>query len=199
MTGLTREMAEANLELAGLSASTTGDGLTIESQSPAAGTRVERGSSVSLVLAPAKPDGTRERPYVAGSSVTGSASGKDEAVLTVGNTTWDAWEIVRAENRFNDPPPDGSVYVLVEITVKNIGSAEAVSPAGTFEVDYVTPDGRSFEREYAVIPNDLSDLGDLYEGGEVTGNQVYLLPVGSEGGVWAIKYLWSDPIFVAER
>lgn len=197
VVGMSVDEARSALEGAGLAVETIGDGDEVTVQVPSAGISVEVGTSVAITLESTEPSGTRDDPYVAGSAITGSTAGADEATIVIGSATWGADAAIAAENQFNEVAPDGSTYVLVPVTIKNIGSVEAIVPWLAFTVAYVAPDGRSFDEASAVIPGELSDLGDLYEGGEASGNLAYLLPIDAQGGVWAVTYGWSDPVFVA--
>jgi hypothetical protein len=76
---------------------------------------------------------------------------------------------------FNDPPTDGSVYVLVELSGVNIGSGitQAVFDwklqAPGF--DHI-PDGL----ECGVIPNSIYDVGDIAPGGTMAANVCFEVP-----------------------
>ena len=45
---------------------------------------------------------------------------------------------------------------------------------------------------------DLSDIDDLYEGGNGMGNVAFAIPAEAVmTGVWAVSYGWADPVFIA--
>ncbi|WP_421741206.1 hypothetical protein [Cellulomonas sp.] len=139
--------------------------------------------------------GTRANPFPKGTTV-----GTDEVQLALGEVTWNATDIVAAENQFNEPAAEGSTYAIVPVTITNVSQADAVQPWLAFDVSFVADDGRSFEEEYVVVPAPLSDVDDLYAGGVGTGNLVFALPNDvSGGGVWAIEetFAFGDPVFVA--
>lgn len=196
--GMTPEAAAAELKAVGLDAVTAGEGTAVMTQFPAPGTSVDPGTMVELTLTTPDPEGTRNDPFPFGSTLVGSGAGNvEEVLIDLGTAQWGAGDIVMAENRFNDPAPDGSVYVLLPVTITNVGSDEPITPWLDVDIIYVAPDGRSYEQEWASIPNDLADIGDLYEGGSATGNLAFILPIDSQGGVWGVSYGWSDPVFVA--
>lgn len=147
---------------------------------------------------PVAEQGTRKNPFPAGSELVGSGAGGDEASIVIGAANWDAGAIIVEENQFNDPPPDGATYVMVPVTIKNVGSEDAVVPWIAFTVKYVAADGRSFDEASVVIPGELMDVGDLYEGGVGEGNMAFAIPTDAqgEGGQWAVEYGWSDPVFI---
>lgn len=196
VVGDSKDEAVAAIEDAGFVARVSGEGSVVGTQRPEGGRSIEAGSTVALILSEPAPDGSRARPFAAGSTIVGSTATVDEASLMIGSATWNADDVVMAENQFNDPAPEGSTYVLVPVTITNVGSADAVIPWLAFDIAYVAPDGRSYDEASAVIPDELSDIGDLYEGGSATGNIAFVLPVDGQGGVWAASYSWSDPVFI---
>lgn len=149
---------------------------------------------------PAQPeessDGTRDNPFPVGSVLS-----NEEVEVILGDANWAADEIVAAENQFNEPAPEGSTYVLLPVTITNVASSEPVTPWLELQVFYVAPDGRSFDEASAVVPNDLMDIDDLYEGGTGSGNLVYTIPSDAqEGGVWGVEVGWfSDTVFVEAK
>ncbi|MGV3564211.1 MAG: PASTA domain-containing protein [Nocardioides sp.] len=197
VVGMSSEEAEAALEAAGLEAKATGAGAEVVGQSPVAGRSANEGTSVVLTLGDPEPEGTRADPFPAGTTLSGSSGGVEEVTLVLGPANWAADAEVMARNRFNDAAPAGSTWVLLPVTITNTGSADAIVPWLAFDVAYVAPDGRSFDEASAVIPGELSDLGDLYEGGVGSGNLGFTIPTDAHGGVWAVKYGYgSDPVFV---
>lgn len=198
VTGKDAAAATATLVAAGFKVGTVGSGTVVTGTTPGAGATVAAGSKVSLILAAPKPDGTRENPFAAGATLSGSTAGVDEATLTIGQATWDADAAVAAENQFNDPAGAGNSYVLVPLTITNVASEDAVTPWLAFRVKYVAADGRSFDEASAVIPQELDDVGDLYKGGVGTGNIAFVIPKDAQkSGLWAVTYGWSsDEVFV---
>lgn len=147
--------------------------------------------------APASELGSRENPAAVGSDVGTFTSGAESVEVVVQAATWDANATVAAENQFNDPPADGMVYVIVPITVTYSGP-ESMVPWLDVDVTYLAENGRSYEQAHAVIPDDLSEVADLYDGGSATGNLVFELPADQvPGGLWGVSYNWSDPLWWA--
>lgn len=139
--------------------------------------------------------GTRANPGLPGRD-TATFSSSDEVVeISLGEANWDANAIVAAENQFNDPPEEGMVYVLVPVTATYTGP-EKMTPWIDISVIFLADDGRSYESGYEVIPDDLSDVADIYDGGTATGNVLFALPIDQvPGGMWGVSYNWSDPLW----
>jgi len=196
--GMSADDATAALSAAGFAVVTDGEGTTVTAQFPAGGTSVEKGSEVEITLSTPEPEGTRDDPFPFGTTLVGMGAGEvEEATILVGAAQWGAGDVVMAENQFNDPAPDGFAYVLLPVTITNVGSEEAIVPWLAFNISYVAPDGRSYDEASAVIPGEMTDIGDLYVGGSATGNLAFVLPIDAQGGVWAVEYgFFSDPVFV---
>lgn len=170
-------------------------------EQPAASAPAASEESESPAPPPAEPEkpaaeaGTLANPFPKGTPV-----GTDEVTIALGEPTWNANDIVAAENQFNDPAPEGSTYALLPVTLTNVASPEAVNPAFAVTIKFVADDGRSFDESYSVIPGDLSDASELYPGGVATGNLLFLLPNEvSAGGKWAVEETFSfgEPVFIA--
>lgn len=141
--------------------------------------------------------GTRENPATPGEDIATFSTGAEEIEVELGEATWDANEIVALENQFNDPPGDGMVYVLLPVTATYHGP-ESMLPWIDLKVTFLADNGRSYESTYAVIPDDLSDVADVYDGGTATGNILFALPTDQlPGGMWGVSYNWSDPLWWA--
>lgn len=142
---------------------------------------------------PAAEEGTHANPFAKGTPV-----GTDKITVALGEVTWNANDIVMAENQFNTPAPEGQTYALVPVTLTNVADPEAVNPSWAMTIKFVADDGRSFDQAYEVIPQPLSDVGDLYAGGVGTGNIAFLLPNEvSAGGQWAVSQTFGDEVFIA--
>lgn len=145
--------------------------------------------------------GTRENPLPLGSTVTLEALGESEWEVTVGPATLDATEAVIAENTFNDPPEEGLQYALLSLTATYIG-AESGTPSFDLTYSYVSSSGTTHETfdTFAVAPDPLSDVNELYPGASGTGNILIAIPSDDpSGGVWKVgTLLGSEYFFAAE-
>lgn len=140
---------------------------------------------------PGAADGSRDSPYPLGTAVA-----NDEFEITVNSFTADATEAVMAENQFNDPPADGSVYALINMTVTRV-AAEAGS-AWELTAAFVTDGGNVITgtESLAVGPDELP-MDELYEGGTVTGNALVEIPADATGTVRITAGLFADDVFFA--
>jgi len=120
--------------------------------------------------------GTRQNPLAVG---TTARVGDWEVKVTEVNLSADA--AIAAENQFNDPPADGSVYILVGLEASYAGEE-----SGTFWVDmmysYYGSGGNTFDSAMAVEPNSISDAGETFPGASVTGNLVFEVPIDQVSG-----------------
>lgn len=142
--------------------------------------------------------GTRENPAQPGVDIITFSEGSQPLwEIGVSAANWDAWAVVQAENQFNTPPAEGNVFVMLPVSATYLGP----ETGSTWEigVKYVAADGRSFEQSYNVIPDDLSNVSELYTGGVGTGNLLFEVPADAiSGGTWAIEAgFLSDTMFFA--
>lgn len=116
--------------------------------------------------------GTRENPLELGSSIK-----DDEWKVTIHSVDLNANKAISAANMFNDPPAEGNVFILVNLTAKYLGDdAEGSTP--WVSVKFVTPAGNTFSSTdtFAVAPNEFDSLETLYNGASTSGNIVIEVP-----------------------
>ena len=132
---------------------------------------------------------TRENPYPVGTTVN-----EDEWSVTVNEVTLDATQEVLAGFEFNEAPPTGSQYLMVNITTTYNGT----DPQGEMPfpfVEYVTTGGNAIPwfNEPAIPPNQFDSSSTLYEGASTTGNLVFTVPTESAAeGVLSVQPNSSD-------
>ena len=82
---------------------------------------------------------------------------------------------IAEENQFNEPPPDGHVYVLVHVQGTYTGTEFG---SLWLDLDYyvVGNTNITYDQAWVVTPNDLSNLPDALPGGTIGGNLVFLVP-----------------------
>lgn len=141
--------------------------------------------------------GTRENPHPLGTTIS-----DDDWSVTINSVDLNAQDAVMAENPYNDPAPEGMTYILVNATVTYIGdSDEGEMPWSTIE--YVTADGSTISSvdgsNFAVTPDPLDTMSDLYQGGSTTGNVLLTVPAETAAeGVLAVEPgMFSRKTFVA--
>jgi hypothetical protein len=153
---------------------------------------------------PTEPDGSRERPYLAGTK----ARLADDSVWTVGfqpaNT--DAAAAVIAENEYNEVV-EGRSMVMAEASFEVNGDTDQDLTDGanilwslTFE--YVTPGGVSYgtgtDDSCGEVPNDYFNIGTLYAGATAAGNVCVQVPTADvAGGLWSVTNGQGDKLFFA--
>lgn len=142
--------------------------------------------------ADAEPEaaGTRENPLPAGSTVElGSWT------VTLGPSNADATEAVMSENEFNEPPAEGRQFVLAPVTAV-YGGDESGLAWMELTIEFVGSAGNTFgsafEDDCGVIPSPLIDQGEVFAGGEVSGNVCVSVPADQiAGGAWSVSESFS--------
>ncbi|WP_461163614.1 hypothetical protein [Arthrobacter sp. R4-81] len=142
--------------------------------------------------------GTRENP-----SPLGSVIESDDWRVVINSVTLAASDAVIAANQFNDPPAEGSEYILVNYSVTYIGDDPNGQRPSSVSVDYVTADGRtitSFDKS-VVEPEAINTSNILYKGGTETGNTAFEVPSATAGqGVLAVRAgMLGETVFVAAQ
>lgn len=140
--------------------------------------------------------GTRENPYPIGSVIE-----SDDWRVVVNSVTLDATDAVVSANDFNDPPAEGSQYMLVNYSTTYLGDDPNGQIPASVSVEYVTAENttvNSFDNS-VVAPEDIDTISTLYTDGTATGNIVFEVPTGTAGqGVLAVSPgMLGDKVFVA--
>lgn len=145
---------------------------------------------------PAAEGTTRDAPLPAGAEF-----GNEDWTVTVAPTTRDAGEAIAAENEFNDPPAEGRQFVMTEVTATYTGD-ETGTPWVDLSIEFVGSQGNTFgtgSDDYCgVIPNDLSNVGEMHNGASGSGNVCVSVPADQiEGGVWSVSTWFGSPVYIA--
>lgn len=144
---------------------------------------------------PEAGSGTRENP-----SPLGSVIESDDWRVVVNSVNLAATDAVLAANQFNDPPAEGSEYILVNYSVTYIGDDPNGQTPGFVSVEYVTADGRTINSfDKSVVEPEAITSSTLYKDGTATGNTAFEVPSATAGqGVLAIRPgMLGDKVFVA--
>ncbi len=105
-----------------------------------------------------------------------TATGEDWQVIVLDVLTGGpAWETILAANQFNDPPPDGLIYVLAHVRVRYIGLAEGKHNVSESDFALFTGAGEVFASPSVVEPEPELYF-DLFAGGEADGWVVLQAP-----------------------
>jgi hypothetical protein len=137
---------------------------------PAAGTTGETGATGSTGAAATGAGSSQEDPMPLGSVAT-----LGEWTVTVAGVTPNADSVVERENQFNDKPRAGYQYVLVTLDTRYNGNGSS-NPWADLTWAAVSNDGNLYESPSAVIPKDLSDVGNVPSGVRATGNILLEVP-----------------------
>ncbi|MCU1633375.1 MAG: hypothetical protein JWM61_2027 [Micrococcaceae bacterium] len=145
---------------------------------------------------PATDAGTRENPYPIGSVIE-----SDDWRIVVNSVTLAATDAVIAVNQFNEPPAEGSEYILVNYSATYLGDDPNGQMPAFVSLDYVTSDGTTVNGfdSIAVAPEPIDTTSTLYTDGTATGNKTFAVPTATAGqGVLAVTPgMFGDKVFVA--
>lgn len=142
--------------------------------------------------------GTRENPFALGAPFE-----TDEGLAIIVNfVDFNAGEAIAAENPFNEPPPAGSRFALVNLTLTN-GTDENIHSSFAVSVGMVGSANREYDASnaycQAVIPTPMFDGGELFPGGSFTGNICLVVPeaeVADGSLLLTVAAMFEDPAFV---
>ncbi|MEZ3161381.1 hypothetical protein AB1K54_12695 [Microbacterium sp. BWT-B31] len=139
---------------------------------------------------------SRDHPAPIGSVVSGR-----EWDVTINGVTLGATDQVVAANIINQAPEAGYEYILINVTVTYTGPDKGM-PALT-SIAYVTPEGVTIDGldSFAVAPDPLDTLSELYTGASATGNIVLAVPSATaDAGVLVVTPgILADDVFVAVK
>ena len=170
-------------------------------------TFVNRPTSPPTPPAPPPPAlGTRSNPVPLGAPVAISVnSGAEHWRLRIISTQPDATAAVLAENQFNDPPASGNQFFIATVGVDYVTGTQAHNPlglawdlraVGTSNVVYTVFGSTS---SCGVIPDDITDKGDLLPGGSMVGNICWSVPSSEAGTLISFIELDDAPYYMALR
>ena len=139
--------------------------------------------------------GTRGNPYPIGSVIE-----SDEWRVVVNSVTLAATDAVVSANEFNEPPAEGSEYMLVNYSTTYLGDDPEGQMPAFVTVEYVTADSttvNSFDNA-VVAPEAIDTTSTLYTDGTATGNAAFEVPtMTADQGVLAVAPgLLGDKVFV---
>lgn len=85
-----------------------------------------------------------------------------------------AWQMILAENQFNEPAPAGMKYILVKFKLKALQVQQGTFYVGNYNFEAVSKSGTVYE--YASVVKPTPEFGaELYTGGENEGWTVFLV------------------------
>lgn len=126
-------------------------------------------------------------------------------VICLGATNINGWPLIQGENMFNDAPTAGWTYLLVPVTYKRLG-AEPKAPWISARIRFIGSNGVAYSaweksQSCGVVPDDASEIGDMYAGATAKGNECAVVPTKAvAGGVWRVETdVWNDYRYVASK
>jgi hypothetical protein len=140
--------------------------------------------------------GSRENP-----SPIGSVIESDDWRVVINSVTLAASDAVTGANEFNEPPAEGSEYILVNYSATYLGDDSNGQMPALVSVEYVTADGttiNSFDN-FIMAPEAMDTTSTLYKDGTATGNVAFEVPSATASqGVLAVRPgMLGDKVFVA--
>jgi len=101
----------------------------------------------------------------------------------------EAWNIIEKENMFNDPPPEGQEYMLINASVAILDADSKEEPfyISDYDFKFVSSKGNTYKSASVVVPEPLD--AELYKGGTSDGNIAALVDKGDEV---AMQYEFSN-------
>ena len=145
---------------------------------------------------PAAEAGTRENPYPIGSVIE-----SDDWRVVINSVTLAATDTILAEELYNEPPTEGSEYILVNYSATYLGADPNGQIPAFISIEYVTVDGTTVNEFDKMIfaPEPIDTMSTLYTDGTATGNTAIEVPSATAGqGVLAVTMdLFGDKVFVA--
>jgi hypothetical protein len=163
---------DASLNTVAATMNPDGSFTAVTPAAPAATVAVVAATTTSAAVAPSGPVGTRANPVPIGAP----ADIGDGFTLVVNSVNLDATQQVTGENTFNDAPPDGSVYVLINVTATYNGPDDKTTPF--FLISGVTSSNVEINEldNFVVAPDAFDSTADVFMGGSTTGNFVLTVP-----------------------
>lgn len=140
--------------------------------------------------------GTRANPYPLGSVIE-----NEDWRVVVNSVDLASTDAVLAANQFNEPPAEGSEYILVNYSATYLGDDPNGQVPVFVSMEYVTADGTTVNTfdSLATAPEPFDSSSTLYTDGTATGNIAFAVPTATAGqGVLAVTPgMIADKVFVA--
>lgn len=131
-------------------------------------------------------DGSREDPIALGDEI------KVQDWTVVVNEVSVGTDEILAENQFNEPPAEGSEFVLISVDATYTG-AESGTAWLDLDLTVLGTSGNTFDSySCGVIPNDLDENGEQFAGSTVSGNICAELPDDQFDGALLIVEEWMS-------
>lgn len=137
--------------------------------------------------APTADGSAVDRALPAGSELNIQGIAVGDVSIVMGAVTWDANDVIKAENVLLGDPKEGMKFIVVNVTMTNNGD-DSTGACNAFTVDEVYfygPTGAKFDPAFAISTPDWLCTSTVVEGGvTVTGNVAFEVPSDADYGVW---------------
>ena len=98
----------------------------------------------------------------------------------------EAWDMIFEANKFNDPPPEGMIYLVIKVWARYIGNSEQARHLDEFAFTMIDTDGTKY-RPPAIVNPEPEFKAYLFPGGQTEGWIVMEMPADE-----------PDPILIFE-
>ena len=136
---------------------------------------------------PLPPGFTLDNAVAAG----GALNGADGTEILIAGALEDAWELVQAENQFNDPPQEGNRFYMLALAVGYAGAAPTDVGYSDFLLIGANRVAYDYDNDCGVIPDRLEV--EFYPGGKTRGHLCF--EVAAEDGDFILIHQpdsWDD-------
>ena len=116
--------------------------------------------------------------------------GSDGSEIRVIEIIEDATQMVAERNRFNDPPGEGNVFLIINIELVAATTGDSVT-VYDWAFKLIGDNRVIYETSCGVIPDEFG--GEVFGGGKLQGNLCFELPPSEQGLI-----LIHEPAFSAE-
>lgn len=155
-------------------------------------------SSASSESQSGNGQGSRNNPYAIGTTISSA-----DWDVVINSVTLDATQDVLAVTSYNEAPPEGYTYAVVNVTATFKGKDSEITDFVSFA--YVGVDGTVIRENegangdglFVVSPDPDFSGKELYAGGSATGNVTLLVPVSPDGVLRVNPGLLADEVFVS--
>lgn len=143
-----------------------------------------------------RPDGAALDERTNATSLGTSAVVGEGWSIAVTGPARDITPAVLAENSFNEPPPDGYVFVGVDVTYSFAGGGSG----STFDVTAKAVGDGNVELDgnaCGVVPGGLDPFADVFDGGTISGVLCFVVPAGQSITLYATASYDLAPVYFA--
>ncbi len=119
--------------------------------------------------------------------------------MAINSFTPNADDAVAKANQFNDKPPAGEAYAVINATITYTGKDKGTVAMVGFA--FVDAKGNVYDstQAMAVPPDPALQMQEIYPGAAVTGNEVIAIPIDADGLIRVRPGMTTDEVFVKTK